>query len=81
MSENFTFGKRPANLHHSDPYWDSDDMVWRRKDNDEYDDEANDTRPDSEKYTNAPLIVGAMILVLLGLAFGLMWILDNITTN
>lgn len=78
MSENFTFGKRPANLHHSNPYWDTDDMVWRRKSDGSYDDEANDERPDEEKYSNYPLVVFAMLLLLLGLGFSLLWILNRI---
>lgn len=76
MSENFTFGKRAANVHHSDPYWDTDEMVWKKADG-SYD-EANDTRPDEEKYSNYPLVVFTMLLLLLGLGFSLMWILDRI---
>jgi hypothetical protein len=56
----------PTGLHESDPFWD-------------FDEEANDTRPNSEKYTNAPLVILAMILILLGLGFGLMYIMNHIS--
>lgn len=65
-------------LHESDPYWDSLDGIWRRKDDNSYDDEANDDRPDNEKYKNYPLIIILMLLVLLGLGYLVMWILDGL---
>ena len=76
--DNFTYGKRAANLHESDPYWDSDDKVWRKRKDDSFDDEANDDRPDDEKYSNYPLIVIAMMVVLLLLALGLNYIMSHI---
>lgn len=70
------FGRVP-DLHPHDPYWDDVDGVWRRTKDDSYDEEANDLRPDSEKYSNYPVVVISMLVVF----GGLLWLLIHIMKN
>jgi hypothetical protein len=70
-------GRRAANLHESDPYWD-EDLGYYLNAKGEYDDEANDTRPNEEKYKNYWGVLILLVLLFIALCFGVYYILEGI---